>query len=103
MAYAYDCFKKYERKNFLTRDELEYANDHVCLNLNNPSFGYKYFYNMCTYITKSFIVCNWKEKNRYDILSKFGEAICNDQSVNFFENDEHKNMARVRVFIIKFN
>ena len=103
MAYAYDCFKRYERKEFLTKIELEYANDHVCLNLNNPSFGYKYFYNMCTYITKSFIVCNWKEKNRYNILSKFGEAICNDQSVNFFENEEHKNMARVRVFIIKFN
>ena len=62
MAFAYDCFKKYERKEFLTKIELEYANDHVCLNLNNPSFGYKYFYNMYTYITKSFIVCIWKEK-----------------------------------------
>ena len=58
MMYADDCFKKYERKEFLAKIELEYANDHVGLNLNNPSIRYKYFYNMYTYITKSFIVCN---------------------------------------------
>ena len=102
MAFAYDCFKKYERKEFLTKIELEYANDHVCLNLNNPSFGYKYFYNMYTYITKSFIVCNWKEKNGYDIVSKFGEAICND-SWSIFLKMKNINIARVRAFIIKFN
>ena len=78
MAFAYDCFKNYERKEFLTKIELEYATDHVSLNLTNPSLSYKYFYDMYTYITKSIIVCNWKEKNGYDILSKFGEAICND-------------------------
>ena len=27
MAFAYDCFKKYERKEFLTRSELEYADN----------------------------------------------------------------------------
>ena len=98
MAYAYNCFKKYERKEFLTKIELEYADDYVCLNLNNPSFGYKYFYNMYTYIRKSFIVCNWKEKNGYNILSKFGKAICNDRLVNFFENEEHKHCSRSSVY-----
>ena len=46
MAFAYDCFKKYERKEFLTRSELEYAD----------------------------------------------KAICNDQLVNFFENEEQKTL-----------
>ena len=98
MAFAYDCFKKYERKESLTRSELEYAVEHVCLNLNNPSIGHKYFYNMYSYITKSFIVCNWKEKNGYDIVSKFGEAICNDQLVIFFENEEHKHCSCLSVY-----
>ena len=104
MAFAYDCFKKYKRKEFLTRSELEYAVDHVCLNLNNPLIGYKYFYNMYSYNTKSFIVCNWKEQRNLnqDVLVKFGEAICNDQLVNFLKI-KNTNIARVRAFIIKFN
>ena len=102
MAYAYDCFKKYERKEFLTKIELEYANDHICLNLNNPSIRYKYFYNMYSCITKSFIVCNWKEKNGHDIISKFGKRSATT-SWSIFSKMKNVNIARVRAFIIKFN
>ena len=102
MAFAYDCFKKYERKEFLTRYELEYAVDRVCLNLNNPSIGYKYFYNTYSCITKLFLVCNWKEKSGYNIVSKFGEVICNDQLVNFFENEEYKHCLCSSVYYKKF-
>ena len=102
MAFAYDCFKKYDRKEFLTRSKLEYAVDHGCLNLNNPSIGCKYFYNMYLYITKLFIVCNWKKKSGYDIVSKFREAICYDQLVIFFENEEHKQCSCSSVYYKKF-
>ena len=100
MTYAFEYFKRFERKEFLTRNELEYAVDHICLNLNNPPrFGYKYFYNMYSYITKFFIVCNWKEQNGYKkILSKFGEAICNDQFANFFEDQEDKKCSCLSVY-----
>ena len=79
---------------------LNAQNDHICLNLNSPPrLGYKYFYNMYSYIKKAFIVCNWKEKNGYkEILSKLGEAICNDQLVNFFVNDEHKKCSCSSVY-----
>ena len=104
MAFAYDCFKKHERKEPLTRNELEFANNHICLNLNNPSIGYKYFYNMYSYITKSFIVCNWKEQRNPGqvVLVEFGEAICNDQLIIFFENQEHKHCSCSSVYY-KFN
>ena len=74
------------------------------LNLNYPSFSYKYFYNMYSYIAKSYIVCNWKEQRNPDqvVSVKFGEAICNDQLVNFFENEEHKHCSCSSVYY-KFN
>ena len=100
-AYAYDCFKKYERKEFLTRNELEYANDHICLNLNCPNLSYKYFYNMYSYTAKSQIVLRWKkERNGYQELVKFGEAICKDKLINFLKMKNTKNV-HVQVFIIR--
>ena len=100
MAFAYNCFKKYERKEFLTKFELDYAVDHICLNLNNPSFSYKYFYNMYSYTAKSYIVLRWKKKRNPDqvVSAKFGKAICNDQLVNFFENEEHKHCSCSSVY-----
>ena len=100
MAHAYDCFKKYERKEFLTKFEFDYAVDHICLNLNNLSFSYKYFYNMCSYTAKSYKVLRWKKNRNPDqVLSvKFGKAICNGQLVNFFENKEHKHCSCSSVY-----
>ena len=63
------CFKKYERKEFLTKVELDYAVDHICLNLNNPLFSCNYFYNMYSYTAKSNIVLRWKKKNEILIKS----------------------------------
>ena len=101
MAFAYNCYKKYERKEFLTKFELDYAVDHICLNLNNPSFSYKYFYNMYSYTAKSYIVLRWKKKHRNPdqvVSVKFGKAICNDQLVNFFENEEHNHCSCSSVY-----
>ena len=54
---GYECFKKYESGEFLTKSELKFAVDYVCGYLNNPGLNYCYFYDMYCYISKSFIVC----------------------------------------------
>ena len=45
---------------------------------------------MYPYISKSFMVCRWKEKHGYKPYAKIGEAVCKDNLVNFLEEKEHK-------------
>ena len=58
------------------KDELKLAADYVCGYLNNPGVNFRYYYDMYSYISKSFIVCRWKKRNDYKPLVKIGEAIC---------------------------
>ena len=48
------------------------------------------FYN---YANKLFIVCNWKRQRSLPVPSQRGEAICEGQLVNIFEDVEHKNCS----------
>ena len=95
---GYECFKKYESGEFLTKSELKFAVDYVCGYLNNPGLNYCYFYDMYCYISKSFIVCRWKNEHGYKPFAKFGEAICKDKLVNFLKDDEHKNCSCSSVY-----
>ena len=84
-------YLKYENAEYLTKDELKFVADYVCGCLNNPGVNFCYYYDMYSYISKSFIVCRWKKRNGYKPLVKIGEAICKDTLVNFFREKEHKN------------
>ena len=61
---GYDEFQKF--KNFEVMDDksIDFATNYVCLQLNNPSFGYKYYYDMYSYITKCKIVLQKYNKTR---------------------------------------
>ena len=67
---GYKCFKKYESGEFLTNSELKFAVNCVCGYLNNPGLKYPYFYDMYCYISKSFIVCRWKNEHGYKPFAK---------------------------------
>lgn len=89
---AYDAFLDF--KNFKTMDDASLAlrNDHICLNLNNPGFGYKYFYDMHSYAVKCKIVLRKYNK------TKLGEAICDGELVNFLKDPKHKNCSCSSVY-----
>ena len=42
------------------------------------------------YATKLYHVCNWKKKRSMPPMAKRGEAICNNELVNFFKDEKHK-------------
>ena len=42
-------------------------------------------------VLKLFIVCKWKRKRSLPLLTKKGDAICNDQLVNFLKDEKHKD------------
>ena len=95
----YLCFKNFKRKEYVTLNEPEHVINHICLNLSYPNLSYKYFYNMYSYAAKSQIVLRWKkERNGYQELAKFGEAICKDKLINFFEDKEHEKCSCSSVY-----
>ena len=81
-------------KNFYVMDEesLDSATNYVCLQLNNPSFEYRYYYDMYPYIAKCRIVLQQTTKTR------LGEAVCNGKIINFLQDTEHKNCSCSSVY-----
>ena len=58
---GYIKYLKYENAKYLTKDELKLAADYVYGYLNNPGVNFRYYYDMYSYISKSFIACSWKK------------------------------------------
>ena len=53
---GFDEFKQFENFEIMDNASLDLATNYVCLQLNNPSFGYRYYYDMYSYIAKCKIV-----------------------------------------------
>ena len=87
MAGGYNEFISFSNFEYLDEEDLKLANNYICLQLNNPSIGYKYYYDMYSYATKCFMVL---QKNQY---TKLGEAVCEGKVINFLEDEEHKKCS----------
>ena len=89
----YGSFQAFERSEYIHVDDLLFLADYICGNLNSdysPNRGC-YYYEQYNYVNKLQIVCIWKQRQGLPAVSCKGEAICNDQLVNFFKDQEHKN------------
>ena len=82
-------------KNFygLNKSELALANNYICRQLNTGGLKYPYYYGMYCFAKKCFIVLEWAEKNNLIPVTKLGEAICNNEIVNFLKDEEHKKCS----------
>ena len=89
---GYEQFQRF--KNFKIMDEksIDLASNYVCLQLNYPSFGYKYYYDMYSYITKCRIVLQKYKQTR------LGQAICEGELVDFLNDPQHKRCSCGSVF-----
>ena len=82
---GYNEFQRFKDFKVMDEKSLDFATNYVCLQLNNPSYGYRYYYDMYSYIAKCKIVLQkYKE-------TKLGQAICEGELVNFLEDAKHKN------------
>ena len=45
---GYDEFQKFINYEIMDNESIDLASNYVCLQLNNPSFGYKYYSMICT-------------------------------------------------------
>ena len=89
---GYEEFQRFKNFEIMDEEALDRATNYVCLQLNNPSFGYKYYYDMYSYITKCKIVLQKYTK------TKLGQSICDGKLINFIENPGLKNCSCSSVF-----
>ena len=84
---GYDEFQRFKDFKVMDEDSLDLASNYVCLQLNNPSYGYRYYYDMYSYIAKCrFVLQKYKE-------TKLGESICKGELINFLKDLKHKNCS----------
>ena len=89
---TFDAYKKFEAREFIDMETMLLVKDYIALQLNSPGFNYKYYYDMYSYAAKCQIVLQKFQKTR------FGQAICNGELVDFIEDEKHKNCICSSVF-----
>ena len=89
---GYGSFQAFERREYIHIDDLPFLTDYICGNLNSDySPNRDYYYEQYNYVNKLQIVCIWKQRQGLLAAVCNGEAICNDQFVNFSKDQEYKN------------
>ena len=73
MSSRYDLFKKFEKKEYISVEDLPQICDYICGNLNNWTPNYHYWYNMYSYTSKAYIVCRWREEKGRRSIARWGE------------------------------
>ena len=89
---GYDEFQKFKYFEVMDEKSIDFTSNYVCLQLNNPSFGYKYYYDMYSYIAKCRIVLQKYKTTR------LGQAICEGELVDFLNDPKHKKCICSSVF-----
>ena len=93
-----DEYLKFRDFYLVSRSELLLANNYICVQLNSSHTHYKYYYDAYSYAKKCFIVLEWKDKNGYNQITRLGEAVCNNEIVNFLKDDKHKKCDCASVY-----
>ena len=80
--------KRFERGDYIPQESIKKITNYICGQLISWSRNRSYYET-----TKLYIVCDWKKKQGFASFSKKGEAICNDQLVDFFKDAKRKNCS----------
>ena len=89
---GYEQFQRFKNFEMMDEKSIDFALNYVCLQLNNLSYGYKYYYDMYSYIAKCRIVLQKYKKTR------LGQAICEGELVDFLNDPKHKSCSCCSVF-----
>ena len=93
MPAGYKIFENFEKEQYVHFDDLKHMVNYIWGNLNSYySPNYKYWYNQCSYLSKAYIVCSWRQKKCLQPIAKWGVAIFDGELVNFFK--EHKDCKK---------
>ena len=93
MVHGLRVFEEFESRKYVCIEDLKHMCNHICGNLKNWTPNYRFWYNMYSYSSKTHIVCRWRESKGLSPVAKWGEAICKNELVNFFDYPKHKSCS----------
>ena len=85
---GFELFQMFEQKEWISDDQMGDLGDYIyhCL---NTGYRVKKIYGYSNYYSKCQIVLRWKKERGFEERTKLGEAICQNNLVIFFEDEEH--------------
>ena len=85
---GYKLFTLFKNKEWILAEDISLLSDYI----------YGFFHGGCcsneiyaysNYLTKCKIVLDFKKKNKLELKTKIGEAVCENKLVNFFDDSNH--------------
>ena len=86
-------FEFFENGNYIHENDIQLVRDYISTNLNSWSANCGYWLRQYHIVSKLNIVCNWRKENNFCALAKKGEKICNNELINCFADEKHKNCS----------
>ena len=98
MPRGFKIFEEFQKGECVHFEDLKFMNDHICGYLNNWTPNYRFWYNVYIYSSKAYIVCQWRQSKGLPPITKWGEAVCGEDLVDFFKDSKHKNCSCASVY-----
>ena len=86
-------FESFENRNYIYNKGLPLLRNYIYRNLTSWTPNRAYWEQQLNVTTKMIFVCKWRRENGLNFCTKKGETICNNEVVNFFTDEKHKNCS----------
>ena len=93
MSCLFAIFESFENENYIYNKDLPLFRNYIYKNLNSWLPNQAYWEQQLNITTKMIFVCRCRRENGLRPLAKKGEAICNNEIVNFFADEKHRNCS----------
>ena len=90
-------FESFENENYIHNNDLPLLRNYIYMNLNSWNPNRPYWERQLNIMTKIIFVCRWRKENGLRPVAKKGETICNNELVNFFADEKHKNCSYSKI------
>ena len=86
----YTLYEAFDKGHYIHLGYIPKVCNYIAGNLISWSPNRSFWQAEYNYATKLYHVCNWKKERGMPPMAKNGEAICNNELVNFFKDEKHK-------------
>ena len=77
------------KNKYIDYEDFPVLSNHICAQLTSWSPNRGFYYEQYNYLNKLYIVCSWRqEQELFPLKARRGRAICNNDLVNFFEDEK---------------
>ena len=88
----YLMYEAFSRGDYIPQEQIKKVTNFICGQLISWSPNRTFYQGEHNLATKLIIVCLWKKKKGLLAIAKRGQTICNNELVNFFEDEKTQKL-----------